>query len=367
MKIQFDHQTFSLQQYGGISRYFSVLQEHLRSHEKFQVDPGFLVSRNCYLSPAAFSLPAGLGRALVSRSRTYAFNKRYCKHLIEKNQFDVFHPTYYDAYFLPYLKKPFVVTVHDMTHELFPEFFPQNDPFITYKRQVIEKADQLIAISEATKKDLLEIFGVPDKKVTVIHHGIYAIDGPAEAVPDLPERFVLYVGARNGYKNFVRFIHACAVVLQGDEELRIICAGGGAFNLAERELLHRKKMTAVVRQVRVNDRQLKTLYQHARLFVYPSLYEGFGLPILEAFQSSCPVAVSNTSCFPEVAGDSVVYFDPYAPEDIARAITDTIYNDTRRKDLSRKGQRRLNHFTLANCMEKTLEVYQQLANRRFEQ
>jgi glycosyltransferase involved in cell wall biosynthesis len=361
MKIQFDHQIFSLQQYGGISRFFSVLQDHLRRSKDFGMDPGLLVSRNHYLSPGSFSIPAGMGRALVSRSRTYAFNRRYCKYLVEKNQFDVFHPTYYDAYFLPRLKKPFVLTVHDMTHELFPEFFPQDDPFITYKREIIEKADHLIAISEATKNDLLEIFGVPERKVSIIHHGLYPIEGLAEAVPDLPKRFLLYVGARNGYKNFRRLMKAFAMLLEEDKELEVICAGGGAFNLAERELLHRTKLTAAVRQIQVSDHQLKTLYQNASLFVYPSLCEGFGLPILEAFHNECPVAASDTSCFPEVGGDAVVYFDPYSPEDIARALKAVIYNGEVKDVLLEKGQQRLARFPLEDCMKKTMVVYKSLA------
>ena len=361
MKIQFDHQTFSLQQYGGISRYFSVLQDHLRHSKDFEMDPGLLVSRNHYLPADSFTIPAALGRQLVSRSRTYSFNRRYCKYLLEKSRFDVFHPTYYDAYFLPLLKRPYVLTVHDMTHELFPEFFPQDDPFITYKRQVIEKADHLIVISEATKKDLLEIFGVPEQKVSIIHHGLYPIEGHSEAVPDLPKRFLLYVGARNGYKNFRRLMEAFAMLLEEDKELEVICAGGGAFNLAERELLHRNKLTAAVRQIQVSDHQLKTLYQRALLFVYPSLCEGFGLPILEAFHNACPVAVSGTSCFPEVGGDAVIYFDPYAPEDMSRAIKAVIHDKELTDGLIRKGQQRLARFTLEDCMKKTMDVYKSLA------
>lgn len=361
MKIQFDHQTFSLQEYGGISRYFAVLQDYLRNKEGMGVDAGVLVSRNHYLPDSTFPLPAKWGRALVSRSRTYSFNKRYTKFLLEKNRFDVFHPTYYDAYFLPYLKRPFVLTVHDMTHELFPEFFPQNDPFITYKREVIEKADHIIAISTATKKDLQDIYGVHEGKISVIHHGLYKINGSDEAEPVLPARFILFVGARNGYKNFSRFITACAPLLREDRDLRVICAGGGRFNLAERELLHRNRLTAAVVQMQVNDSRLKNLYEKATLFVYPSLYEGFGLPLLEAFHNNCPVAVSNTSCFPEVGGDAVVYFDPYVPEDILRAIKALTADKELREKLSLKGQNRLRYFALEDCMRKTMDVYKNLA------
>src|SRR5690606_7710587 len=295
MKIQFDHQTFSLQQYGGISRYFSVLQRFLQTQDKVEIDRGILVSRNHYLPVDAMPLSPTWGRRLVSRSRTYAFNQRYSRYLVEKNQFDLFHPTYYDAYFLPHLKKPFVLTVHDLTHELFPEFFPQEDPFISYKRQVIEMAAHIIAISDSTKNDLQEVFGVEEQRISVIHHGLYPIAETGETVNSLPQRYILYVGARNGYKNFVRFLKACALVLHQEKDLKVLCAGGGAFNLAERELLLRLKLSDSVRQMEVSDGQLKTLYENAELFVYPSLYEGFGLPLLEAFHNNCPVAVSKSS------------------------------------------------------------------------
>jgi len=361
MKIQFDHQTFSLQDYGGISRYFSVIQDEIEKREGMAMDRGILVSRNHYLPTSSFPLSPKFGRTLVSRSRTYSFNKKYARYLVKKNRYDVFHPTYYDAYFLPYLKRPFVLTVHDMTHELFPEFFPQNDPFITYKREVIEKANHIIAISTSTKNDLMDLYGVQEDKISVIHHGLYRIEGNDGTVRDLPQRFLLFVGARNGYKNFSRFTTACSMLLREDKELSVVCAGGGGFNLAERELLRRNRLTGAVHQLQVSDSQLKRLYEKALLFVYPSLYEGFGLPILEAFQSSCPVAVSHTSCFPEVGGDAVVYFDPYSPDSIASAVKTVIGNKELVESLSQRGRERLGHFTLEVCMHKTINVYKELA------
>jgi len=357
MKIQFDHQTFSLQQYGGISRYFAVLQQFLQTQDDVEIDRGVLVSRNHYLPADVLPMSPTWGKRLVSRSRTYAFNQRYCRSIIAKNQFDLFHPSYYDAYFIPRLKKPFVLTVHDLTHELFPEFFPQEDPFITYKRQVIERADHIIAISASTKNDLREVFGVEEQRITVIHHGLYPIAETGESVDGLPQRYILYVGARNGYKNFVRFVKACALVLQQEKDLKVLCAGGGTFNLAERELLLRLKLSNSVRKIEVSDGQLKTLYENAQLFVYPSLYEGFGLPLLEAFHNNCPVAVSKSSCFPEVGGQAVCYFEPYAEEDIARAISSVVADQALQEKLRLQGQQRLKHFALEDCMKKTLGLY----------
>ncbi|MEX2592690.1 MAG: glycosyltransferase family 1 protein [Anditalea sp.] len=361
MKIQFDHQIFSLQQYGGISRYFSVLQDYIQDQRNMTMDRGLLVSRNNYLSESVYPMPAKLARTLVSRSRTYSFNKRYSKFLLEKGQFDVFHPTYYDAYFLPVLKKPFVLTVHDMTHELFPEFFPVHDKFITYKRKVIERADHVIAVSTSTRNDLQHIFGIDERKVSVVHHGFY--NGNIEAAVDfnpIPNPFILFVGDRSGYKNFTRFITGITPLLHKDKELFVICAGGGGFNLSERELLHRNRITENIIQLPVTDSQLKTLYQKTMLFVYPSLYEGFGLPMLEAFSNDCPAAVSRTSCFPEVGGEAAVYFDPYEPDDILQAIQSVIHNKEYRLLLSQKAEVQLQHFTLDSCMEKTMDIYREL-------
>src|SRR5690606_5354140 len=198
---------------------------------------------------------------------------------------------------------------------LLPEFFPHDDPFITYKREAVERADHIIVISASTKNDLRDGSGVEGQRNTNMPHGMYAIEETGESVDGVPQLYLSYVGARNGYKNFVRFVKACALVLQQEKDLKVLCAGGGTFNLAERELLLRLKLSNSVRQIEVSDGQLKPLYENAQLFVYPSLYEGFGLPLLEAFHNNCPVAVSKSSCFPEVGGDAVCYFEPYAEED----------------------------------------------------
>lgn len=364
MKILFDHQTFSLQQYGGISRYFSALQEYVHHQQDFTMNRGLLFSKNHYLPRSASPLPAKCGKVFLSRSRAYSLNKKYSQYLLRKNKFDVFHPTYYDAYFLPLLKKPFVITVHDMTHELFPEFFPVNDPFISYKRKTIERADHIIAVSASTSYDLQEIFNIDEKKISVIHHGYYNENvEPDAAFQPIPSPFVLFVGHRGGYKNFTRFITAMTPLLHIDKELFVICAGGGAFNLSERELLLRNKVSGKVVQLSVGDAQLKSLYQKALMFIYPSLYEGFGLPILEAFSSGCPVAASRTSCFPEVGGEAVAYFDPYDPYDILRAIEAVLRDSAYGLSLSQKGKIKLQDFPLKNCMEKTLDVYRKLGKK----
>jgi len=290
----------------------------------------------------------------------YGINKKYAKYLIEKNHYDIFHPTYYDAYFLPLLKKPFVLTVHDLTHEIFPEFFPQNDPFITYKRMVIAKADHIIAISASTSQDLQKIFGIAEKKISVIHHGYFKPHIQANEDFALPDRYLLYVGDRTGYKNFTRFITAVTPLLHQDQELSVICAGGGKFNLAERELFHRNRISGKILQRSATDPQLKTLYQKALIFVYPSLYEGFGLPILEAFSNNCAVAMSNSSCFPEVGDQAVIYFDPYSPEDMLKGIQSILYNNELANALTQKGKERLRHFSYEKCMEKTLNIYRNL-------
>ena len=176
----------------------------------------------------------------------------------------------------------------------------------------------------------------------------------------LPARYLLYVGDRAGYKNFTRFITAVTPLLHQDKELFVICAGGGEFKLAERELFHRNRISGNILQRPATDPQLNTLYRKAMMFVYPSLYEGFGLPILEAFSQNCPVAMSNSSCFPEVGGNAVVYFDPYAPDDMLKAIQSIVDNGKLANDLTQRGQERLRHFSYEKCMEKTLEIYRNI-------
>jgi glycosyltransferase involved in cell wall biosynthesis len=362
MKILYDHQMFSIQRYGGISRYFANLYHFLNKQEDVEVKLGVLHTRNYYIQNEKRPLPNALGKWLLKKdNKLYKWNKRYSRRLVKLGDFDIFHPTYYHPYFLPHIKKPFVITVHDMIYELFPEFFPGDDIYIPNKRKIIERADHIIAISESTKRDIQQLLQIKEDKITVVYHGYYE-DAPGEAVNYTPpfDKYILFVGDRYAYKNFNRFIKAVAPILHSDSTINLICTGGGKLLGPETELLYRNRLENRAMQVSATDKELKVLYKKALVFVFPSLYEGFGFPILEAFNSKCPAVTSNTSCFKEVGGDAVIYFDPYDIDQMRTAISTVINNNLLADDLREKGADRLKLFTIEKCVEQTKEVYRKM-------
>jgi len=361
-KVHYDHQIFTEQEFGGISRYFVYLSEQLRLNYDIQSDLRFLYTRNGYLDTRNHILSKSIGEVWLKKYRRYQkWNKKYSLYCIKKGDFDVFHPTYYHPYFLSKINKPYVVTVHDMIHEVLPAYFQPDDPTSYYKKQIIEQASHIIAISENTKKDIQRILAVPDEKITVIYHSLFQMKEKLDLSINqmFPKRdaYLLYVGARKGYKNFDKFLVAVEPLLKRFDGLSVLCVGGGEFKLAEQMLMKRLNITDKVRQVYANNYELKQYYRNALCFIYPSLYEGFGLPILEAFDSNCPVVVSKTSCFIEIGGDAAEYFDPYEPEDIRQTILKVLESNEIREQMKDKGQKRLEQFGPDKCLSKTAEVY----------
>ncbi len=289
-------------------------------------------------------------------------NQLYCSYLLKMNDFDVFHPTYYNPYFIKNLKKPLVTTIHDMTYERLPEYFWVNDPLTYEKRISAERADKIIAISETTKNDLLKYIEVDENKVEVIYHGI-DIDKPLvfEKIEDLPKEYLLFVGDRSGYKNFYLMLNAYDELVKKYPDIHLVLTGGGKLVGADVEIIRRLKLKEKIHHYNVNDDQLNYLYQNTLLFIYPSLHEGFGLPILEAFKAQCPILLSETDCFKEIAQNAAAFFNPYSKEDLIFQIENLILDKKRRKDLVEIGNIRLLDFPLDKSVQKTLAVYKKLS------
>lgn len=363
--IIYDHQIFTLQSYGGISRYFATLAKNVRQVPDIRIDIRLLYGENGYLSKHHYALNAAIGKKILKGyKKRQKWNKIYSKHRISGNAFDVFHPTYYDPYFLEVLKKPLVVTVHDMIHELFPEYFSPDDPTALHKRLVLERADHIIAISETTRQDLLSLLPLDKTKVSVIHHGnLQQSEGihSGHHKESNQAPYILFVGAREGYKNFNRFLQALPGLLNRFPDLKVLCLGGGAWRSAELEAIRRLGITGRIRQLTCSDVVLQQYYRNALAFIYPSLYEGFGLPILEAFRQTCPVILSDIPTFREVAGNAAVYFDPRQPEEMAEGIERVISSTDQSEKCKSAGTERLGYFSLESCLQKTYDVYRRVS------
>ena len=381
MKILFDSQIFDLQKYGGISRYFSELLKSFDEIEDIEYVLAVRNTNNLYLSNTNTSLKIDFEKKDISidtilqkilHRSFHTLNRKSNKNLgkkeIKGKNFDIFHPTYYSTYLLKYLKnKPFVLTVHDMIHEIYPKTFSLRAiPMIYCKRKLIMKADKIIAVSENTKKDILHFYNIPEEKINVIYHGnsMHPIQKELENAPSIPSKYILFVGSRNNYKNFIFFINSINPLLTRDTDLCIIVAGGCRFSKYEMNTFKKLGMEKRVIQYSVNDDVLAYLYRNAICFVFPTLYEGFGIPILEAFACSCPAVISNTSSLPEIGGDAVVYFNPTDSKNMMESIEKVLVNNDLRNEMISKGLEQLKKFSWGKTARETFDLYKEVLNNK---
>ncbi len=362
IKVLFDQQIFARQKYGGVSRYFVELFNAFNAGNDIEVNIPAVFSNNAYIKNCDYVnnyQPSLNFNKKIKEKFFIKINNLIANKSIANQKFDIFHPTYYDSYFLKQINgKPFVLTVHDMIHEKFPQYFHRK--VIEWKHELVNEAYHIIAVSENTKKDIIVNYRIPEEKVTVVYHGNSIVSSQSKKPDYLPSRYILFVGARSHYKNFENFIKACAGVIIDNPELSILCIGGGDFSNFEQALFEKLKITKNTFQFQASDLELPAIYNNAELFVFPSIYEGFGIPLLEAFSNECPVACSDASCFPEIAQDAAVYFDPLEKESIKETIKKVIKNKDLKNDLIMKGKSRVLGFSWQKASDKTKNVYQNI-------
>lgn len=320
-RVYYDYQAFTLQQWGGISRYYIELISRIHGTDGFtaQLEPGW--SRNELLPEQA----DWLGRL---RHWPAAFSFRGCgrlQHLMNRlvlrgsgRGAAIHHATYYGSFRpSPLRGVPLVVTVFDMIHEIFPDYFPAIDRTTQHKRRIMERADLIIAISGQTRQDIVEYAGIPPEKIKVVPLGS-SLQRMAEAQfrLQLPERFLLYVGNRDRYKNFEELYRAWLPLYRRDPGLKLVCAGGGGFTAAETQRISADRSGGGILYYPVNDAVLAELYSRAAALVVPSLYEGFGLPVVEALRCGCPVVAAEAGSLPEVGGAAAFYYRPGETEQL---------------------------------------------------
>ena len=366
MKVAFDYQIFSSQRFGGISRYFFELANHLATskHDKVSCLINSPIYINKYLQHSNKELKiSGVNVPAIPRTgRIYReINRLLSTAGFKRWKPDIVHETYYSSKRGAPGGSKVVVTAYDMIHELYPEFFSARDRTRERKKITVDRADHVICISENTRNDLIRLLDVAPEKTTVVHLGFTLTQAEQTALPSQYRPFILYVGARGGYKNFERLLEAYAAHPALRDNYDLIAFGGGAFKLQELEMIRRLHVPLTqVRQMSGDDGVLAALYRQATMFVYPSLYEGFGIPPLEAMSFNCPVACSNTSSIPEVVGNAAIQFDPFDRGSISDAMVSLISDSALRAKLIGLGRARVAKFSWEHCAKQTLDVYRAL-------
>jgi glycosyltransferase involved in cell wall biosynthesis len=364
MRVLYDHQVFSLQNAGGASRYFYELMNFLTTVPDVQTELLLGISGTIYpfrnLAPEnatvmslAGSIPPGMARFLVNE----AFGNAVAP---VRGKVDVYHPTLYRC--MPLVRaRRIVVTHHDCVHERFPELFPDVKKVLRAKKRLFAQAAAIICVSESSRKDLLHFYKLEAAKTRVIYHGISPLLCGPDANGTLQQRrgYVLYVGSRAAYKNFeglLKAFHESGL----QESLDLLVLGGGPLTALETALIANLGLSNCVSSIReISDRLLRQAYAGAKLFVYPSLCEGFGFPPLEAMAAGCPVLASNTSAIPEVCLDAPFYFDPSDGNSFVRGLLRAVNDEDARRTAIARGSEVIARYSWTKCGQETLALYRE--------
>jgi glycosyltransferase involved in cell wall biosynthesis len=350
LKILFTHHIFN-QKIGGVSRYFYEICKRLLAENqlifltKYSINIYFSINifkENVFLKNINFP-----GKWRIVNLLQLLHEKRN----IKKHKFDIIHHTGEDPNIFRYSfgLKPIVITVHDLT----PELYYSSDKIRLKNRKIcIENSTAIICVSQNTKDDLLKYYpSINKKKVFVIYHGCSTDEFNYQKNEMC--LYILYIGSRYIYKNFIPFLNSISELLK-NKNLFLYCTGH-PFTKEEIYIIDKLGLKCyVINKGIVSEEELANLYHNAACFVYPSLYEGFGIPILEAFKHKCPVVLSDNSCFPEIAKNAAFYFDPQSPLSIQNAILNAI---SKRQELINLGNRRMRNFSWSKAAQETLYVY----------
>ena len=362
MKIFFDNKIFINQIHGGPSVYFINLIKNLKDLD-CEVKLSSKLHLNEYLDQnkkkivdECFKIPFNKSLVKVNYIKNLLHSYNYKSH-IKKIKFfnpDVIHTTYYNKYFLESKKSQKVLTVFDLIVEKFPELYKINKNYLP-KKEILNQSDKIICISENTKKDLINFYNIDEKKINVIYLGY---PSKKKLIKIMNDPYILFVGTRWKYKNFFNFIKAFSQNKKIKNNFKIICFGGGNFSKDEKINLVKLGLDEnKITHIEGDETLLHSYYKSASVFIYPSLYEGFGLPILESFLYECPVVCSKTSSLPEVAGSGAMYFDPQNIESISYALETVLYSVEKQKKLIKEGTNQLKKFSWKKTSQKTLDFY----------
>ena len=359
MRVALDEQIFAIQAYGGISRMFAELARQFVFDERNDIEllplKAPVITRYLLDDP---QLRGALG--IREAKNEWTALARYFTRVRIHPHSEIVHNTFYLPHGLaPTRGAKRIVTVHDMIPELMPYTRRRLD-LLTLKRRYVENADHVICVSEATKRDLLQVYGPIKAPISVVHHGVDARFNVGGApLLDWPDHYVLMVGNRSQYKDADVLFRAFARLHPDHDDLHLVCLGGGAFT--ETELAHLQSLGIGDRchQFGLPDELMPAAYSNAAVFVFPSRFEGFGLPALEAMACGAPTVLAEATSLPEVGSDAALYFPVGDDAELAKQISRTLEDSQLAEGLRTRGLSRASEFTWHEAANRTEAVYAQ--------
>lgn len=380
MNVLYDYQIFQMQRFGGISKSFCEFISRLPKDIKYEIAvkecnnvylegyglkhdfSALSYSESDFLSSFNFRGKSWLYKKLSQYhliNSSESINIEFCENLFEKNSYDVFHPTFFSPYFLGKIRKPFVLTVHDLTAEYYPEYFGRRNNQVLGREALIDKSAHIVVPSINTKRDLMAYYKVDDKKISVIYWGAAEPDNSyRESLYDFP--YLLFVGLRDGYKNFIPMVTRLVDIFRKYSDIHMVCTGH-PFTAKESEVLSYYNLQNRFHTLFASEEKMKSLYANAICFIFPSESEGFGLPVLEAFSYGCPVLLAKQSCLPEIGGDAALYIEDKKLDDIDIVLEKILSMDENCKNLLKtKGFEQLKKFSWQKASDMYANVYRGL-------
>ena len=308
-------------------------------------------------------------------SNKFIWNLYTLPRYLRKNPVDVYHTQYITPLFVP--KEIKIIThIHDVSFLAYPEFIRKSDLFFLKILIPISlrRADKIVAVSEFTKNEIIKYYGTDSKKIEVVHNAVnedftksdysgnelFAI----RKKYNLPEKYVLYIGTMQPRKNVPMLVNAFVAAKNRITGIKLVLAGNkNAHNFdkkIDKEIKKLKLEDDVIFSGFVDESDKAALFQMAEVFVYPSLYEGFGIPMLEAMSQKIPVLASNISVHLEVAEDGALYFDPRSVDEMQEKLYNILADKNSRENLINLAIKRLDFFSWKKSAEKMLEIYKNL-------
>jgi glycosyltransferase involved in cell wall biosynthesis len=364
MHIAYDSQIFRLQENGGISKYFVKVIENLVLENDVCITVLSGIHKNEYLKHSNINYSGvfyfNFIRKLIS-NRFYDYTSAY-NFFLEKNKLsakkiDIIHQTYNGYELHKPINTKCIITIHDLIYEKYPNDFSDTQEVLIRKKASIENADHIICVSKNTQTDLINYYKVDISKTTVVYHGVEKFEKQNDRLFLFP--YILYVGKRNGYKNFKNTLVAFENT-KLKQDAKLICFGSSAFSQEETDLITYLGLTNDIVYFKGSDIELINLYQHAVFLIYPSIYEGFGLPVLEAMANDCPVICSDRSSLPEVSNNCALEINCEDITSVSRAMDKLFYDNDLRNKLIKLGSENVKKYTWKNTALNTLNVYQKV-------